>query len=96
MFDRNVGNTCGVFNQTQVGRDLPASLTICSLRTIIGQTPASRAKVKIDGFPMRIGVSASAIPYAARLDAVEKFQGMRSSMRLRGCPSSNARNVSER
>jgi len=29
-------------------------------------------------------VSASAIPYAAQLDATAKFQGMRSSMRLLG------------
>lgn len=41
-------------------------------------------------------VSASALPYAAQLDATAKFQGIRSSMRLLGCPSSNARSVSER
>ncbi len=33
---------------------------------------------------LRLTVSASAIPYAARLDAAAKFQGMRSSMRLLG------------
>jgi len=41
-------------------------------------------------------VSASSLPYAARLDGVEKVQGMSSSMRLLGWPSSNARNVAVR
>ena len=41
-------------------------------------------------------VSALAFPYGARLDAGAKFQGMSSSMRLLGCPSSKARNVAVR
>lgn len=41
-------------------------------------------------------LSASSLPYAARLDGVEKVQGMSSSMRLLGWPSSNARNVAVR
>jgi len=45
-------------------------------------------------------VSASALPYAApyaaRLDATWKFQGMSSSMQLLGWPSNSARRVSVR